>query len=39
MTTLSTERRFDIVSDFRPTGDQQQVIDKLAYGSISCGRR
>jgi excinuclease ABC subunit B len=34
MTTLSTERRFEIVSDFKPTGDQPAAIEKLTDGVV-----
>ena len=32
MTTLSTDRRFEIVSDFKPTGDQPAAIEALSRG-------
>ena len=32
MTTLSTDRQFEIVSDFKPTGDQPAAIEKLTDG-------
>ena len=35
MTTVEKENRFEVVSDFRPTGDQPEAIEKLAQGVSS----
>lgn len=37
MTTLSTDRRFEIVSDFKPTGDQPAAIEQLTDGVVNKG--
>ena len=35
MTTVEKENKFKVVSDFQPTGDQPQAIEKLAEGLLT----
>ena len=35
MTTVEKERKFQVVSDFQPTGDQPQAIEQLAEGLLA----
>ena len=35
MTTVEKEKKFKVVSDFQPTGDQPRAIEQLAEGLLA----